>query len=250
MLSVGAGAMTLGWDSPVIGSLSLGVMLIIAGVCLLVGAILWASRAGQLKDFGRVLTVLSLAVIVIMVIALAVKPAEIAPAPSAGTFKVLSVTGLVGATFSEPNRIFTVAMNVNTTAHTTTVSQLAANFSVQRTDAGLSTTDIKTVSAGVAQSSQTDTNTGLTYNTLAPNKYGEPKVNWTLDPGAVAVTYSLTAQLGLTPYESGAFSLTMDFNAQAFTTSQVTANDIIYAGSITVAGVVYSINVVIGTVST
>ena len=251
-LTMGAGtALALGWNTPVIAGVTLGVMLLILGILMIVGAVLWASRAGQLKQFGQVLTVLSLALVVIMVIALAVKPAEVSPAgPTSAQFKVLSVGGLTGCSYSDTTHIFTVAMNVNTTAHSITVAQLKANFTLQRTDQGSGTTDVKTVTATASQSSVTDANTGLSYNTFQPNNYGQPKVNWTLMPGDVTVTYSLSSQLGLTPYQSGSFAITIDFGKQAFTVTQTTANDIINAGSISLAGITYQINVVIGTVST
>jgi len=117
---------------------------------------------------------------------------------------------------------------------------------VQRSDSG-QTTDIKTVSASVSQSTLTDPVTGDTYKVITPTAYGEPNCDWVMTPGDVSATDTLSAQIGLTPYETGSFNVTIAWNDAAFTTSNIAENDVIYVGSITVAGEVYSMYVLIDT---
>jgi hypothetical protein len=243
--------MAMGWNDAVIGSITVGILLIVLGMVLLVGAILWLSRAGKVRDVGRVMVVFALAGLVIMVIAMAVKPAEviIPPDEEPGTFDVLSVTNVTGATYIESSKTFTVAATVNATARTMTPTYFLAVFNVQRTDSG-TTTDIKTVTSHVTQTQVTDPVTGLTYNTVKPTSYGEPDCDWLMSPGSVTASNTLNAQLGLTPYESGTFQVNITWNPSAFTTSNVAVNDVIYAGSITVGGEVYQLQVLLDVVNT
>jgi hypothetical protein len=232
----------------------MAILMIIVGVVLLISAILWASKVAAVRDFGKIGTVLSLAVLLVLVIVLAASPAEVAPPPQVATFEVLSVGGtntgsIAGCNYSAATHTFTVKMRVNTTANTIGSPQYwQVNWTVQRTDAG-SATDIKTVSAAMTQRQTTDPVTGLTYNSIKPAADGRPSLNWTL-PGSVTAGYSLSAQMGLTPYAVGAFAMNITWNPSAFTTSNVAANDVIPAGSIVIGPETYTVQVLISSVDT
>lgn len=251
--AIGAAPMAIGLDSNVIGGLTVWMVFVAFAVILIAGLILYASRAAKLKDWGAGLSILSAIVLFVMVIAVAVQPAAISPEEEAGQakFSVLSVADVGGATYSQSARTFTVSATVNTTSHAISPTTLQANFSVQRNDAGAST-DVKTVSASMSQSSRTDPTTGLTYKCIASNSFGVPNVDWNMVIGSdsVSATDTLTAQMGLTPYETGTFNVTVTWNGQAFTTSDVLASDVIYAATLTIGTVTYTIQVVVSTVNT
>lgn len=250
MFAIGAGL-----NDPVIGSLTMGILMVIVGFVLLISAILWASKVAAVKDFGKIGTVLSLAVLLVLVIVLAAQPAEVAPpSDTAATFEVLSVagttaTGSAASNYTAATHTFTISMRANTTADTIVGPKYwSANWSVQRTDSG-ETTDVRTVSASMTQQQVTDPVTGLTYNTVKPASDGRPSANWTL-PSAVTATFVLSSQMGLTPYQVGAFSLNVTWNPTAFSTSNVVLNSVIPAGSVVVAGETYTVQVLITGVNT
>ena len=234
--------MAIGFDTSVIGSFTVGMLLIVLGMLLLVGAILWASRAGKVKQYGQVLTVFSLVVLMVLVVAMAIKPAEVGPTTSVGTFSVISVTGVGHANYTSDSKTFTVAMRANAT--TFGPATFNATFNVQRTDAG-PTTDIKTVTASVSQNKLTNPVTGDTYNVILPTSDGSPTCNWNLMPGSTSATLTLSAQIGLTPYQTGSFKVTITWNPSAFTSSNIHVNDVIQAGSINVGGTAYTLQVLI-----
>jgi hypothetical protein len=252
MAAIAPTAMAWGLDQSIVGSLTMGLLMIIVGVVLVVGAILWISRMAAVREIGKVMTVLALAVLVVLVVVLAIQPAQVAPAPDNGTFAVLSVgglgTGLSKANYTTSTKVFTADLYVNTTAKSVMGPKyFTANFTVQRTDAG-ATTDIKTVSAAVTQAQVTDPVSGLTYYVVKPNTYGQPSLNWTM--GSVTATYSMSAQLGLTPYATGVFTVNWTWNPSAFTTSNVAVNDVIAACSITVGPSTYTVQVLVGHIHT
>lgn len=239
--------MAMGLDTPIAGALTMSILMIIVGVILVVGAVLWLSRLAAVRQIGMVLTVLALAVLLVLVIVLVIQPAEVAPAPESGTFKVLSVAGLGSglskANYTTSTKVFSTAEKVNTTAKSILGPKyFTANFTVQRTDAG-ATTDIKTISASVAQAQVTDPISGLTYYVIKPNTYGQPSCNWTM--GGVSATYTLSAQLGLTPYATGVFVVNWTWNPSAFTTSNVLANDIVQCATITIGSETYTVQALI-----
>lgn len=248
--AIPAFAIGAGLNDPVIGSLTMGLLMVIVGFILLISAILWISKVAAVRDFGKIGTVLSLAVLLVLVIVLAAQPAEVAP-PSdiAATFEVLSVGGtntgaIAGCNYTAATHTFTVAMRVNTTSDAIgSPKYWQANWTVQRTDAG-QTTDVKTVSASFSQQQVTDPVTGLTYNTVKPASDGRPSANWSL-PGAITATYVLSSQMGLTPYQTGAFALNITWNPSAFSTSNVVLNSVIPAGTIVVAGETYIVQVLV-----
>lgn len=252
-MGVAAPIMAIGLDDPIIGGVTAYMLLLVFGIILIAGVLLWAMGASKLKDAGKGMTVIGILVLVVMVVAMAVSPATVAPGDSAGTatFEVLSVTNVAGATFSQSSNTFTVSATVNTTAGTISPTQLLADISVQRTDAG-ETTDVKTVSASASQAKRTDPTTGLTYPCIASNAFGLPNLDWTMTVNSVAVsaTDSLTAQMGLTPFQTGVFNVTFNWNGNAFTTSDVQLSDVIYAATLTIGPEVYTIQVVIGTINT
>jgi hypothetical protein len=222
------------------------MLLVVLGMLLLVGAILWASRMGKVKEYGRVLTVFSLVVLIVLTIAMAIKPAEVTvpPEEQPGQFSVLSVEAVSNnVTYATSTRTFTVAMNA---AASVVPANFSAIFSVQRTDSG-ATTDIKTVTASVSQSRLTDPVSGDSYNAILPTNYGDPDCDWTMTIGSAttSATNTLSAQMGLTPYETGSFHVTWLWNDAAFNTQNIAVNDVIYAGSINVGGTVYTVNVLI-----
>jgi hypothetical protein len=251
--AIGATPMALGLNSNVIGGLTVYMVLLIFGMMLVAGLILYASRAAKLKDWGLGLSIISGLVLFVMVIAVAIQPAAISPGEEAGQakFEVLSVANVGGATYSQASHTFTVSATVNKTSHAITPATFYANFSVQRNDAGAST-DVKTVSATMSQTSRTDPTTGLTYKCIASNSFGIPNVDWNMVIGSdsVSATDTLTAQMGLTPYQTGAFNVTVHWNGQAFTTSDVLASDVIYAATLTIGSETYTIQVVVSTVNT
>ncbi len=243
--------MAIGFDTAVMGSLTVGMFIIIVAIFLIVGAILWASRVTKVRNLGLGMTVFSLVLLSVLAIAMVVRPAEVT-VPSEdqpGVFDVLSVANVTGATFIQSSKTFTVAMTTNTTAGTITPTALLATFSVQRVDAG-DTTNIKTVTAAVSQNTLTDPVTGDTYNAILPTSYGDPDVDWTLTPGTVTATNTLTAQVGLTPYQVGTFAVNIHWNAAAFVTDNISVNDVIYVGSVTIGGEVYTIQVLIDAINT
>ena len=243
--------MAIGFDTAILGSITLGMLLIVVGMVLLVGAILWASRGAKVKEYGRIMTVFSLVVLIVLVIAMAVKPAEVTvPADEQpGEFSVVSITNVTDAAYISSSKTFTVAATVNTTSGVMTPGTFSALFNVQRMDSG-ATTDIKTVTASVTQSKLTDPVTGDTYNVILPTAYGEPDCDWEMSPSGVTAENTLSAQLGLTPYETGSFEVTITWNDAAFTTSNIAENDVIYVGSINIGGTVYSVQVLIDVVNT
>jgi hypothetical protein len=245
--------MAMGLNDPVVGGLTVYMLLLISGIILIAGVLLWAMGASKLKDAGKGMTVMGVLFLVVMVVAMAVSPASLAPGEEAGaaTFEVLSVSNVGGATFSQSSNTFTVSATVNTTANTISPTQLLADIAVQRTDAG-ETTDVKTVSASASQAKRTDPTSGLTYPCIASNAYGLPNLDWTMTVGSTSVsaTDSLTAQMGLTPFQTGTFNVTFNWNGNAFTTSEVQVSDVIYAATLTIGSEVYTIQVVIGTINT
>lgn len=253
--AIPAFAIGAGLNDPVVGSLTMGLLMVIVGFILLISAILWISKVAAVRDFGKIGTVLSLAVLLVLVIVLAAQPAEVAP-PSeiAATFEVLSVggtnvLGISGCNYTASTRTFTVAMGVNTTSGAIVSPAFwVANWTVQRTDAG-QTTDVKTVTASMSQRQVTDPVSGLTYNTVLPASDGRPTATWTL-PNSVTATFVLSSQIGLTPYQTGAFALNISWNPSAFTTSNVALNDVIPAGTVVVAGETYTLQVLIVGVDT
>lgn len=244
--------MAIGFDTPLIGSMTVGMAIVVLGLMMLVGVILWASRVGKVREYGRILTVFALVSLVVMTIAMAVQPAQISvpPEQQPGQFQVLSVSSISGASYVSSTRTFTVVAHVYRTNHTISPATFSATFNVQRTDAG-ATTDIKTVTASVSQATLTDPVSGDSYKAILPTAYGEPNCDWSMTVGSETTTASdtLSAQLGLTPYQTGSFTVTITWNGQAFTTSNINENDVLYAASITIGGTVYTINVLIDTVS-
>ncbi len=251
--AIGATPLAIGLNSNVIGGLTVMYTLVIFAVVLIFGLILYASRAAKLKDWGLGMSIVSALVLFVMVIAIAIQPAAVSPGeePGQANFDVLSVANVGGATYSQSAKTFTVSATVNTTSHAISPTTLQANFSVQRNDAGAST-DVKTVSASMSQSSRTDPTTGLTYKCIASNSFGVPNVDWNMVIGSdsVSATDTLTAQMGLTPYQTGAFNVTVTWNGQAFTTSDVLASDVIYAATLIIGSETYTIQVVVSTVNT
>jgi hypothetical protein len=239
-----------GLDDPVIGGLTLGLLMIIVGFVLLISAILWISKVSAVREFGKFGTVISLAVLLVLVIVLAASPAEVAPpSDDTATFEVLSVGGtntgaIAGCNYTAATHVFTVAMRVNTTGNTIgSPLYWQANWTIQRTDAG-ETTDVKTVSASYSQTQITDPVTGLTYNSVKPANDGRPSCNWSL-PSSVTATYVLSSQMGLTPYSVGAFAINITWNPSAFSTSNVAVNDVVPAGTMVIGPETYSIQVLI-----
>jgi len=221
------------------------MLLVVLGMLLLVGAILWASRMGKVKEYGRVLTVFSLVVLIVLTIAMAIKPAEVTVPPSEqpGQFSVISVVvDPDNASYVTSTKTFTVAMNAS--PGTVDPALFSAKFNVQRTDSG-QTTDIKTVTASASQSKLTDPVSGDSHYVILPTNYGEPTCAWAMMPGTTSATNTLSAQVGLIPYETGSFTVTWSWNSAAFKTDNIAVNDIIYAGSINIGGSVYTVNVLI-----
>jgi hypothetical protein len=246
-------AMSMGLEDPLIGSITVGIALIVLGICILVGAILWASRAGELRDVGKVLVSIPLALMLVLVLVMAIEPAEVTPPTTHdATFEVLSVGGTVSCNYTSSTHVITVYQRVNSTANTiTSPKSMSVNFTVQRTDSG-ETTDIKTVTASIAPASLTDPVTGLSYSSILPNGFGQPSCNWTMTVGSSAnvAQFSLSAQMGLTPYQTGSFNMTIWWNPSAMTTSNVALNTIIPAGSMVVSGETYTIQVLLTGVDT
>jgi hypothetical protein len=243
--------MAIGLDTAIMGSFTVLFLLIVLCIFLFVGTMLWASRAPKVKGYGLATMVASLVVLFITIVAMLATPAAvIVPADEVpGTFSVLSVTEVTDASYASASKTFTVAMTVNTTSGEISPDSFSAVFNVQRLDAG-ATTDIKTVTASVTQSRLTDPVSGDTFNVILPDSYGAPDCDWLMTPGNVSATNTLSSQLGLTPYETGSFNVTITWNEAAFTTSNIAENDVIYVGSINIGGTVYSIQVLIDTVNT
>lgn len=248
-------ASAMGLDSPLVGGVTMMYAMIIAAFLLVVGVILWSIKAPGVSKAGMVMTVICLPILLVLVIVLAASPAQVAP-PSEVTpvFKVLSVggtttTGSAASNYTASSHTFTVSMRVNTTADTITGPKYwAANFTVQRTDAG-SAIDVAMMSASMTQQQTTDAVTGLTYNTIKPAADGRPSLNWTLT-GSITATYTLSSQTGLTPFATGWFALNVTWNPTAFSTSNVVVNSIIPAGTIVVGPETYNIQVLVAGVNT
>lgn len=244
--------LALGLSDPVMGGLTVMWVVAIFVVVLLVGAILWGTRTKGLKEVGMGATILSIIVLGILGLAAVITPAAISPGqPSENAnFEIISVGDIGGATYSQASKTLTVSATVNLTTHVMSPTHIHANFTVERTDAGPST-DVRTVAATVSQSSRTDPSSGLTYKCIASNSFGVPNVDWTMYQGgsSVSATDTLSAQMGLTPYQTGSFNVTVNFNANAFSTSDVQASDVIYAATFTIGAEVYTLQVVMATVT-
>jgi hypothetical protein len=248
-------AMAVGLNEPVVGGVTMLMLLVLFGFILLICAILWAAKAPGVANAGKIGTVLSLAVLLVLVVVLAASPAQVTPpSETAPTFKVLSVggttaTGSAASNYTAATHTFTVSMRANTTADTIVSPKYwSANFSVQRTDAGQST-DVAMMSASYTQQQVTDPVTGLTYNTIKPAADGRPSLNWTMT-GAIQATFTLSSQTGLTPFQTGWFSLNVTWNPTAYSTSNIVVNSIVPAGTIVVGPETYTIQVLIAGVDT
>lgn len=243
--------MAIGLNDPVLLGIPLYALLMVFGFLLVIGLVLWAMRVKGMRDLGRGMSILSVIVLIVLVIAMAVQPAQVGPIPGEAEFEVLSVSAVGGANYSIGSKTFTVAATVNKTSHVIAPTTLTANFSVQRGDAG-QTTDVKTVTASVAQTTRTDPTTGLSYKAIASNAYGIPNLDWVMVVGgaSTSATDTLTAQMGLTPFQTGVFNMTINWNGYAFTTSDVAVNDVIYAGTLTIGSETFTVQVVIKTVNT
>lgn len=240
--------MMIGLNDPVIGGLSWLMLVVVLVIVLAVGVAFIMSKG--LKEAGKALSLSAIIILFVVVIAMAVAPAaQVSPGTGNGQFSVITVSDVGGANYSLGSKMFTVAATVNKTAHTIGPSSLYANFTVQRTDAGQST-DIKTVTASFSQTTRTDPTTGLSYKAIASNSFGVPNLDWQMAVGgsSVAATDTLTAQMGLTPYENGVFNATIHWSGYAFSTSDVTVNDVLYAGTLTIGSDTYSFQVVVKTV--
>lgn len=242
----------LSLDDKIVGGVTVTYVLGAFAVILIVGAILWGTRTKGLKEAGMAMTILSIIVLAILGLAAVITPASVAPGqPSENAnFEIISVGNIGGATYSQASKTLTVSATVNKTTHVMSPTHIHANFTVERTDAGPST-DVRTVSAVVSESSRTDPSSGLTYKCIASNSFGVPNVDWTMYSGgsSVSATDTLSAQMGLTPYQTGAFNVTVNFNGNAFSTSDVQASDVIYAATFTIGTEVYTLQVVMATVT-
>ena len=229
---------------PLIGGITLQMALIILGFLTFLGVIIWAMKIPKLKGLGMGMTLLPLALVFILIVSMAATSATIVvPGDQQPlTSDVLSVAATYG-NYSQSSHTITVVLSVNTTDHTAngTANQLYLNYTVQRTDAGQST-DVKTLTMSYSPSTLVDPVTGLSYSSAEPNTDGRPQVNWTLGGTTIATaSRTLSAQMGMTPFQTVWIGLNVEWNGAAVSTSNVAINDVVSLGSVNIGGEIYQI---------
>jgi hypothetical protein len=234
------------------GITPLSILLLVALITF-IGIMLWGFKVPKLKGLGVAMTSIGVTVLLVMVVLLAAVPAQVTPPTTHdATFDILAVTPTHG-NYTQATKTITIIVDVNTTTPSlnNSATHLFVNFTVQRTDAG-ETTDIKTITASYAPASITDTITTDVFSVAKPAADGTPEVNWTMttNAGVATSTRTLSAQEGLTPYETGNVAVNIVWNAAAFGASQIAANDVVNCGVLTVGGVAYQLQVLVHAVWT
>lgn len=233
-------AKAIGWNDPIVAGASVGIVIIAVAVLAFL-AFGMAQIFPGAKKGGRVFGLLLAGVVAVMILAVAVTPATVVtPGDNPATFQVLAVAATHG-NYTQATKTISVVLDVNTSAPSlnNSATHILLNFTVQRTDQGVNLLDARTITGSYAPVSMTDAVTGLSFSVARPNTDGRPNVNWTLVDGAGAVataSRTLTAQMGLVPYETGNIAVNIVWNPSAIGISQVQANDIVNLGTVVIGG--------------